>query len=166
MVTFKPMLSHDFLAFVDYFVVDYASEIASSYRLSEADALLQARRETEASFPDGEKSAGQVVLCITQTHLGEEQHIGYLWYKPDSELKSIYINDFYLFPQFRGQGLGSEAMKCLEEQLIQQGYNQIKLRVAADNRRARQVYETNGFAVTGINMNKILGVYSHPASED
>lgn len=166
MVMFRPMLSHEFLAFVEYFVADYANEIASNYRLSPADALLQARRETESSFPDGEKSAGQVVLCITQTRQGEEQHIGYLWYKPDEQLKSIYINDFYLFPKFRGLGLGSEAMKCLEGRLIQEGYKQIKLRVAADNRRARQVYESNGFGVTGINMNKILGSTPDTLSED
>lgn len=166
MVMFRPMLSHEFLAFVEYFVADYANEIASNYRLSPADALLQARRETESSFPDGEKSAGQVVLCITQTRQGEEQHIGYLWYKPDAQLKSIYINDFYLFPKFRGLGLGSEAMKCLEGRLIQEGYKQIKLRVAADNRRARQVYESNGFGVTGINMNKILGSTPDTLPED
>jgi ribosomal protein S18 acetylase RimI-like enzyme len=87
---------------------------------------------------------------------GDEQHIGYLWYKPDTELKSVYINDFYLFPNFRGMGLGSEAMKSLEVHLVKDGYTQIKLRVAADNQKARQVYDSNGFRVTGINMNKLL----------
>ncbi|RPH24810.1 GNAT family N-acetyltransferase [Buttiauxella warmboldiae] len=160
------MLSHDFLAFVDYFVVDYATDIASNYQLPQAEALLQARREIDASLPDGEKTAGQVVVCITQTHLGEEQHIGYLWYKLDYKLRSAYINDFYLFPQFRGCGWGSEAMKSLEALLIQEGFKQIKLRVAADNQQAMRIYESNGFGVTGINMNKILGTSFQTPSKD
>ncbi|WP_154058909.1 GNAT family N-acetyltransferase, partial [Pseudescherichia vulneris] len=87
----------------------------------------------------------------------KDHHIGYLWYKPDPQLHSAFINDFYLFPAFRGQGLGSEAMKQLELRLMAEGCKQIKLRVAAGNPQARRVYENNGFNVTGINMNKVLG---------
>lgn len=156
MVSFRPALSHKFLAFVDYFVEDYAAEISNNYGLTEAAALLQARHEIEESFPDLENTAGQIVMCIMRIRSGDEQHIGYIWYKPDTELKSVYINDFYLFPNFRGMGLGSEAMKSLEVHLVKDGYTQIKLRVAADNQKARQVYDSNGFRVTGINMNKLL----------
>lgn len=157
MVTFRVPTSREFSAFVDYFIPDYAAEIASNYRLSEVDAVEQARRELEASFPDGEKSAGQVLLCIILSAPEKEHHIGYLWYKPDPQLHSAYINDFYLFPTFRGQGFGSEAMKQLEMRLVEEGYKQVKLRVAADNAQAGRVYENNGFNVTGINMNKVLG---------
>jgi len=153
MISFRPVQQHEFAAFVDYFVSDYAIEIVANYRLSEGEARQQARREVESSFPGAENTPGQVLLCIMQA----QRHIGYLWYKPDAELKSAYINDFYLFPKFRGQGVGSEAMKQLEEKLEADGYTQIKLRVAAENQQARNVYEANGFAVTGINMNKLLG---------
>lgn len=157
MVSFRPVHAHEFAAFVDYFIADYATEIEVNYRLSKDAALNQARNETALSFPDNEKTPGQVLLCITWLNAGEEQHIGYLWYKPDPELKSAYINDFYLFPAFRGKGLGSEAMKRLEEKLRAEGFTQLKLRVAAYNQQARRVYEANGFGVTGINMNKVLG---------
>lgn len=156
-ITFRSPTNQEFQAFVDYFIPDYAAEIVSNYRLSEEDALAQARRDLEASFPDGEKSAGQVLLCIILSAPEKEHHIGYLWYKPDPHLHSVYINDFYLFPLFRGQGYGSEAMKQLELRLIEGGCKQIKLRVAAGNPQARRVYENNGFNVTGINMNKVLG---------
>ncbi|WP_312209904.1 GNAT family N-acetyltransferase [Pseudescherichia sp.] len=157
MVTFRVPTSREFSAFVDYFIPDYAAEIVSNYRLSEVDAVEQARRELEASFPDGEKSAGQVLLCIILSAPEKEHHIGYLWYKPDTQLHSAWINDFYLFPAFRGKGFGSEAMKQLEVRLMEEGCKQIKLRVAAGNLQARRVYENNGFNVTGINMNKVLG---------
>lgn len=154
MISFRPVQHHEFAAFADYFIADYAEEIAVNYRLSEADALLQARRDLESSFPDRESTAEQVLLCIIQN---DTQHIGYLWYKPDLQLMSAYINDFYLFPAFRGQGFGSKAMKQLENKLEEEGFTQLKLRVAAGNQQARHVYEANGFEVTGINMNKLLG---------
>lgn len=157
MITFRSPSRHEFQAFVDYFIPDYAAEIVSNYLLSEEDALAQARRELEASFPDGEKSAGQILLCIVLNDAEKENHIGYLWYKPDPQLHSAFINDFYLFPAFRGKGFGSAAMKQLELRLVEEGSKQIKLRVAAGNPQARRVYENNGFNVTGINMNKVLG---------
>ena len=157
MISFRPVQQHEFAAFAEYFVADYATEITLNYRLSEADALIQAQREIESSFPQREKTAGQVLLCIISHKSGEEQHIGYLWYKSDAERRSAYIYDFYLFPAFRGQGFGSASMKLLEEKLEHEGFIQITLRVAAENQQARHVYEANGFAVTGINMNKLLG---------
>lgn len=47
-------------------------------------------------------------------------------------------------------------MAALEKRLLEQGFTQIRLRVAADNPSARQLYDTAGFQVTGINMNKVL----------
>lgn len=156
MVSFRPILSHEFSGFVDYFIPDYAAEIASNYQLEPQTALQQASQEVRASFPDNEKTAGQVLLCILHMHPSGEKHIGYLWYKPDVRTKSVFINDFYLFPDVREKGLGKQAMKRLEQRLISEGYTQIKLRVAADNPRARHVYETSGFGITGINMSKVL----------
>jgi len=157
MISFKPMEGSDYQEFLSYFVADYAAEIEANYRLCAQAALLQAQTEIETSLPQGEKSPGQVLLCIQTEINGKTVTIGYLWYKPDRALKSIYICDFYLHPDYRNQGFGSEALKELERMLLDEGYNQIKLRVAAENHRAKHVYEGCGFNVTGINMNKILG---------
>ncbi|WP_409526801.1 GNAT family N-acetyltransferase [Rhizobium sp. P40RR-XXII] len=50
----------------------------------------------------------------------------------------------------------SRALDVLENELKRNGFQQIKLRVADDNKRARHVYEVMGFRVTGINMSKPL----------
>lgn len=156
MVSFRPIRSHEFSGFVDYFIPDYAAEIARNYQLAPEAALEQARQEVVASFPDNDKTTGQVLLCILHMQSPGEEHIGYLWYKPDVKTRSVFINDFYLFPDARAQGRGKQAMQLLERQLINEGFTQIKLRVAADNPRARHVYETSGFGITGINMSKVL----------
>ncbi|MGG6195303.1 GNAT family N-acetyltransferase [Pantoea allii] len=156
MITFRPLTADEFAAFTDYFIADYAAEIVSNDRISQEDALRQARQTILSSFPDGEKTTGHVILSITDTSKDNAQPVGYLWYKPDLTFRSVFINDFYLFPAFRGQGLGRASMAALEKRLIEQGFTQIRLRVAADNPSARQLYDTAGFQVTGINMNKVL----------
>lgn len=71
MVSFRTMQHHDFKVFMEYFITNYTTEIAVNYRLIETYALLQAQREIESSFPGGEKTQGQVLLCITQVNANE-----------------------------------------------------------------------------------------------
>jgi len=156
MIALRPIHKDEFSAFLDYFIQDYATEITVNYRLSEQDALAQASRDAEQSFPQAEQTPDQIVLCITLQQDGSEQHIGYFWYKADTVLKSAYINDFCIFERFRRQGYGSAAMKALEQKLREEGFIQLKLRVAEGNQQARQLYTSSGFCVTGINMNKLL----------
>lgn len=156
MIRLRPIRQNEFTAFLDYFIEDYAAEITANYRLSQQNALAQATRDAEQSFPQAEETPDQIVLCITLLQNGTEQHIGYFWYKADTVLKSAYINDFCIFARFRSKGYGSAAMKALEEKLTNEGFIQLKLRVAEGNQHARQLYTANGFCVTGINMNKLL----------
>lgn len=156
MVSLKPMSDNEFADFLAYFIPDYAAEIAVNYRLTHHQALIQARSEIACSLPDGEKSAGHCLMSIFLQQNQENEHIGYLWYKPDHATKSAFIYDFYLSPAQRNKGLGSAAMQCLETALAQDGFTQIKLRVAAENDHARKVYESNGYQITGFNMNKLL----------
>lgn len=156
MIAFAAVSATTFQGFVDYFVPDYAAEIVTNYQLSEADARAQAAQEIENSFPLAENTPGQTLLCITHADDNLELHIGYLWYKTNTLQKSVFINEFYLFPLFRNKGLGRKALIALEEMLIREGLEQINLRVAGDNEHARHVYEVSGFRVTGFNMSKAL----------
>ncbi|MFT9017497.1 GNAT family N-acetyltransferase [Acetobacter malorum] len=152
MISFRPMQENEFSRYTDYFVSDYAHEISENYGLSLSDSLKQAQETVETSFPQGPLTESETLLCIIKS--GEI--IGYIWYRPDQNNKSVYIYDFHILPDQQGQGYGKQALKTLEENLSQQGFKHIKLRVAADNTRAQHVYEASGFRVTGINMNKTI----------
>ena len=56
----------------------------------------------------------------------------------------IWVEDLYLKPEHRGQGIGSKFFKYLE-----QNYTDciFRLEVEEENERAIHVYEKNGFAV-------------------
>ena len=154
MIVLRPMRDTEYPAYLDYFIPDYAAEISANYALSPAAALAQAQREIAADLPDGVNTRGQVLCCLFDDSDGAEKRVGYLWYKPDEEMRSAFICDFYIYPAFQGQGLGKHAIAAFEHALKRQGISQIKLRVAGDNQRARRLYEATGFRITGVNMSK------------
>lgn len=156
MIDFRPMDAAEYPDYLAYFIADYAQEIASNYRLSLDDARARAQQEIEDSLPLGVNSPGQVLLCIMLNSGQTEQHVGYLWYKPDPTMRSVFIYDFHIFNHCQGQGLGKKALAAFEQQLRKQQFQQIRLRVAGDNCRAQHVYEKCGFGVTGINMSKTI----------
>lgn len=150
------MRDSEYPAYLDYFIPDYAAEISSNYGLSEPTSLAQAKREIAADLPDGVNTLGQVLLCLIDQSDSSETLIGYLWYRPDATMRSAFISDFHILAAYQGKGLGKQALEVLENELKGKGFDQIKLRVAADNKRARHVYEVTGFRVTGVNMSKAI----------
>lgn len=156
MILLRPMRDTEYPAYLDYFIPNYAVEISSNYGLSESASLAQAKREIAADLPDGVNTHGQVLLCLIDQSDACEKLIGYLWYKPDATMRSAFISDFHVLVPYQGQGLGKQALEILESELKDKGFEQIKLRVAQDNKRARHVYEVTGFRVTGVNMSKAI----------
>ena len=56
----------------------------------------------------------------------------------------IWVEDLYLKPEYRGQGVGSKFFEYLEQNYTDYIF---RLEVEEENERAIHVYEKNGFAV-------------------
>ena len=156
MIKFRPMHEDEYPGYLEYFIPDYAREIASNYRLSADDSLVRAKQEIAEDLPDGVNTPGQVLLCLITQLDNTIMHVGYLWYKPDTAMRTVFIYDFHIFNSCQGQGLGKQALRVFEQEMRDKDFEQIRLRVAGDNERARHVYEAIGFGVTGINMSKTI----------
>lgn len=137
-----------------YFIPDYAAEISSNYGLSLKEALAKASLEIQEDLPQGPETPEHRLLCIAK---GVEV-IGYLWYKPDHKTRSAFVYDFAILPAHQNKGHGARALGQFEAMLAKDGFEQIKLRVAADNERAQNLYLKDGFRATGINMIRDIGV--------
>lgn len=147
------MKPDEFSTYSDYFIVDYADEIAANFGHPLEESRTIAAKELADDLPQGVGTPGHHLLCIETSDNGT---IGYLWYRLLAEGSSAFILDFYLFDNFRGQGNGRATLAVLEAQLAQQGVEELKLRVAFKNERARYLYEKVGFNITGYNMRKVL----------
>jgi len=95
---------------------------------------------------------GDVIMWVVD--LPEFGLIGQLFiqlYGPNqiqsSKVKYAYIYGFRIRPDFRGQGIGSRLLKCVETDLLKRGFKRISLNVARDNEAARRLYEREGYMV-------------------
>lgn len=156
MITLRPMREDEYQGYLDYFITDYAREITANYRLSADESQARAKQAIADDLPEGVYTPGQVLLCLMTRQDNTDRLVGYLWYKPDAARRSVFIYDFHIFSTCQGLGLGKLALQVFEDAMREQGFEQIGLRVAGDNARARHVYEATGFYVTGINMSKRL----------
>jgi len=152
-VTLRPMQADEFPAYRDYFVVDYAEEIAANYGFTLEKSHAIARQELADDLPQTVATPDHVLLCIENE---DGKLIGYVWYKLLDDGETVFALDFMVFEQFRKKGYGKAAIATLEKQLSQTGAAQIKLRVAFENKGAFRLYEHVGFSVTGYNMIKHL----------
>ncbi|URK89244.1 GNAT family N-acetyltransferase (plasmid) [Rhizobium sp. RCAM05350] len=100
-----------------------------------SDGLTLAGREVARDLPSGPETPGQGLPCIIHDRCPDEI-IGYVWYCLDDEQCSVFLCDFCIIPEQRGKGQGRPTLIALEAMLCTHGYNEIKLRVAADNARA------------------------------
>jgi len=56
-----------------------------------------------------------------------------------------FVDEFFLSADFRGKGVGHEALSMVLEQLRIKGVKALHLEVAQDNRRAQDLYAAAGF---------------------
>jgi ribosomal protein S18 acetylase RimI-like enzyme len=158
MIHLRPMQISEFPDFSAYFVADYAEEISANYDQDIAAARTQAQQDISRDLPQGVDTPGQHLLCIVREDDENNTPIGYLWCKPETAGQSVFISDFYMFPDHRGKGYGKSALLALEAMFTKTGHTEVRLRVAADNAKAQRLYTAMGYTITGINMRK---AFSH-----
>ncbi|PKH03143.1 GNAT family N-acetyltransferase [Psychromonas sp. MB-3u-54] len=144
------MTYSEYPAYCDYFIDDYSREIAENYGHSMDRAVELAKQDLLLSFPNGLETNEHELLCIES----DSELVGYLWHSINTDGKSTFIYDFFIFSNSRNNGYGKSAISALESQLKSIGIEQIKLRVAYQNQRALKLYQEIGFAISGYNMSK------------
>ena len=87
------------------------------------------------------------------------ERVGDLWFaERDSDFgdKAAFIYSIEIFEEFRGRGLGRQAMLALEDEVRPRGLSRIALNVFGGNDVARSLYRSVGYAETAVFMSKEL----------
>lgn len=58
--------------------------------------------------------------------------------------RNIYLEDIYVMPEYRGQGIGTKIIKKVAEVAIDKGCSQLRLAVLDWNKKAIDLYKTLG----------------------
>ncbi|WP_028865356.1 GNAT family N-acetyltransferase [Psychromonas aquimarina] len=152
MLTLRKMHDDEYSDYKKIFVNEYAQDLAANYGHTQEQSVILAKCSYAEHFPNNRPKAYNYIKCIE----AEKHTVGYIWYAVNESASSAFIYDFYIAENFRGKGYGSAAVAVLESRLTQENIQRLNLRVAYDNPKALALYQRMGFAVTGLNMSKII----------
>jgi ribosomal protein S18 acetylase RimI-like enzyme len=157
MIEFIPMDETDFQEYLARTVQDYADENVKAGAWDREGSLTKSRRAFDQLLPEGRLTEGHELLLITDSE--QQATVGIIWYMMSGgpESRGAFICDLHIDEAHRRQGYGRRALLHLEEQLAERGVSRIGLHVFSDNTAARALYESLGYAATGINMVKRVG---------
>ena len=134
MINILPMTAEDAPTVLEMMRVFYASPALLSNGSEEIF-----RNDIEACVSDNPYASGYVL------HTGEKM-AGYAMlahsFSTESGAPCIWIEDLYLLPEFRGQGIGSAFLKYVREQWP---HAVLRLEAERGNAHAIYVYEKNGY---------------------
>jgi GNAT superfamily N-acetyltransferase len=81
----------------------------------------------------------------------EGQAIGYIalcyGYSIEFAGRDAFIDEFYILPEFRRQGIGSQTLDFIKAEARKAGIKALHLEVDEENAAARVLYERHGFDV-------------------
>lgn len=152
----RPMSQEEFDQYMHGMLPQYADEKQKSIQCSPEEARKIAEAEIKGLLPQGLTSENHYFYCLVEE--GVERMMGYLWLqlmiKPTR--KTVFICDFSIMEEYRGQGYGKQAMQALDEEVRRLGAGKISLHVFAHNERAIALYQKMGFEFTNHYMAKTV----------
>ncbi|MCO5725578.1 GNAT family N-acetyltransferase [Robiginitalea marina] len=96
------------------------------------------RFQSAAAIADQIKGGMQYYLILSGGHA-----VGYLAFEKQGE--GLFLSKIYLLNEFRGKGLGREAMEFISREARDRGCSTISLTVNKNNTRSIAAYEGMGF---------------------
>ncbi len=156
MLNLQPMTEEEFIAYKEWMVEDYASEVSNNLRISMDEARMGATQQINSMLSQDLSTPNHFLYNIILTTNAGETRLGYLWIIVDRQKKRCFIADIYLHEEFRHQGWGRKVLELLETNMKEEGVNRISLSVFANNGIAQEFYIKMGYEFTDMNMQKWL----------
>jgi GNAT superfamily N-acetyltransferase len=156
MVKLVPMNEPEFEMYLQYTMQEYAQDQAQSGRESEDEGLQEAEQQYHQLLLQGLQTPGHS-LCMIMDE-ARNKHVGVLWFD-QRELaagRQVFVNDIFIFEEFRRSGYAQWAMQQLEKQAVELGATSIGLRILGQNEAAHTLYEKLHYNVASIDMSKSL----------
>jgi ribosomal protein S18 acetylase RimI-like enzyme len=158
MIRLVPMTEVEYVAFLAWAVPDYAAELARAGNVPTGEGQQAAELQFAEFLPQGLATPGQYLYSLVDARRGIQ--VGSLWVgvrrEEGQRLAALY--ELLVFPPFRRQGYGLQALQALEDHVRAQGLPAIVLHVFGHNDAARALYQKAGYQVqqdAGSNVNMI-----------
>ena len=150
----RPLREDEFADYGARGRMSYARDMVDQAGIPEEAAVAKAERDWQHLLPDG-LSPGQFLFALQDKESGER--VGDLWFAErgtDFGDQGAFIYSIEIYEEFRGRGLGRQAMLLLEDEVRSRGLRRIALNVFGGNDVARALYRSAGYAETAVFMSK------------
>jgi ribosomal protein S18 acetylase RimI-like enzyme len=151
MVKLIPLQQADFEVFLEHGIREYAADHVRNGNWPAEGALERSREQFEHHLPDGIHTQDQYLWSLVDD---SNNKIGVLWVQVKEH--KAFVFEFVIDEEFRGRGLGKQALTAMDETLKSMGAESVALHVFGDNITAQELYKKAGFKITGIQMKKTL----------
>jgi ribosomal protein S18 acetylase RimI-like enzyme len=147
----RAMTQDEFGSYRQRAISHYAGELVRAGASTAEQAEQQATKETDDSLPDGADTSG-VALLVAEI-AGEV--VGLVWVGPAPTGRAgWWIYDIEVLPAQRGRGYGRALLEAAEREARRRGGDSIGLNVFGGNDVALSMYESSGYQVAAIQMQK------------
>jgi ribosomal protein S18 acetylase RimI-like enzyme len=152
----QPMTEADFVRFKQASVERYARDQVLTGLWPAEAAVDRALTEFELLLPKGLATPRHHVFHIMDP--SSDAQVGALWVglSERSGLREAFVYDVHVHEARRRQGHARRALASFEALAAELGVHSIGLHVFGHNAAARALYASLGFAVTSLNLQKVL----------
>lgn len=153
-VRLRPLEPSELGALIERIVASYGDERARAAEAPSEAGRRNARLQIASLLPLGLATPNHHLFAA----LEGEAIVGHLWLAmvDYDGFPSAYVYDLWLDDAARGRGLGRRVMELAEAAARRLGARDLELHVFAHNARARRLYESLDYRVTGVVMRKRL----------
>lgn len=154
MLKLQKMSLEEYEIFKNNSMALYIQEKIRANGFTESEAKKIAEDDFNRILPEGYNSKNNFLFSL----IFDNSYIGHLWYciRGMEKTKRAFICDILINDNFRGKGLGREAMKLLEVEVKAQNISKIELHAFGHNEIAINLYKSLGYIITDVEMEKKL----------
>ena len=155
--TLTPVSAETFVHYRAAAVAGYAKENVDSGRWPAGGAIERSLADFAESLPQGVNTPDNYLFEIKAGEDG--QSVGYIWFAvvEKNGLRSAFVYDVQIKPEFRRKGHAEAAFNALEPLVLKLGLSSIGLHVFSQNTGAQSLYRKLEYGATSVNMQKHSG---------
>ncbi len=153
MTKLRKLKPREYSRFEREIITFYAEQSAKAGRIPEKKALDWSAKDIKSDLTDGINTSNNLFYVIESNE--PRELAGYVWCVPNDEReKGAFLYAILIFEKHRNRGLGTEALKLLEDKLKKEGFDSLDLHVYAFNEAAIHLYKKLGYNTSALTMGK------------
>lgn len=121
----------------------YEDDLINAFALGKADAEQKTFRDMRSFLEGSLDPDSNHLFFVRKIETGE--YVGAVWLVTELDVRIAWLCYILIYPRFRRNGYGTEAIRCVHQKARELGCDQINLYVHCHNGHAHTLYRKMGY---------------------